>query len=372
MVRLTLLLLAAFSLIGSFAQSSKRNHFFVQSKLHYGKPIAYSDSLSPEDLNSNFFGGDFRLGVQADGERIMDQYLGFQQYGVGVFHANLNNEILGNPWGAYMFIAVPFYTSGNFSIYGEGSIGLGFGFNEYDSITNPKNDVVGSDINAFFTMATKAAYHINDRFMVDAGIGFLHFSNGTLKTPNKGLNMYSGQLGLTYFFNSKKQDVFVTAEKIKKEEPKMVKQNEMTFVYSAGGKSSLKEYGKPPKYFMSSVVVDFYRRYDYIGKYGGGIDYVYDGTYAINYAEPQSADKYSFISIHASHEVYFSKFAFVTHLGVYLWKGTPGKGAMFARVGLRYYIADQFIANITLKTENGFKADFIEFGLGYRLGLSKK
>ena len=372
MIKLILLFFAVFLALNLFSQNDKREHYFVQSKVHYGKPIAYSDSLSPEELNSNFFGADFRIGVQADGERTFDQYLGFQQYGVGIFHANLNNEILGNPWGAYMFIAIPFYSSGKFSIYGEGSIGLGFGFNEYDSITNPKNDVVGSDINAFFSMATKAAYRINDRFMIDAGVGFLHFSNGTLKTPNKGLNMYSGQLGLTYFFNSKKQDVFVPAQKIKKDLPKVIKQNEMTFVYSAGGKSSLKEYGNPPKYFMSSVVVDFYHRYHHIGKFGGGVDYVYDGTYALDYTEPQSADKYSFVSIHASHELYFSKFAFVAHLGTYLWKGTPGKGAIFARVGLRYYIADHFIANLTLKTENGFKADFIEFGLGYRLSFDKK
>ena len=371
MIKSVLLLLAVFSVLISFSQNSKREHFFVQSKMHYGKPIAYSDSLSPEELNSNFFGTDIRFGVQADGERALDQHLGFQQYGLGIFHANLNNEILGNPWGAYMFIGIPFYTSGNFVIYGDASFGLGFGFNEYDSITNPKNDVVGSDVNAFFTMGTRAAYHINDRFMIDAGIGFLHFSNGTLKTPNKGLNMYSGQLGLTYFFNSKSQEKFTPAEKIKKDVPKIEKQNEMTFVYSVGGKSSLKVYGKPPEYFMTSIVIDFYRRYHHIAKFGGGVDYVYDGTYALEYSEPQSINKYSFIAIHASHELYFSKFAFVAHLGTYLWKGSEGKGAMFARVGLRYYISEHFIANLTLKTENGFKADFIEFGLGYRLKFKK-
>jgi len=372
MIKYIFLLAAILTAISLSAQNNKREHFFVQTKAYYGKPIAYSDSLSQEQLNTSFFANDIRFGVQANGERLKDQFLGFQQYGIGIFHANLNNDILGNPWGIYTFIAVPLYTNGNFAIYGDASFGAGFGFNEYDSITNPKNDIVGSDINAFFTIGAKASYHINDRLMIDGGAEFLHFSNGTLKTPNKGLNMYSGHIGLTYFFSSKNEKPFTPAEKIIKDVPKINKYNEITFVYSIGGKSTLANYGEPPQYLMSSFVVDYYRRYHHIAKFGGGIDYIYDGTYATDYKEPQTFDKYSFIGIHASHELYFSKFAFIAHLGTYLWKGTQGKGMIFARVGLRYYISEQFIANLTLKTENGFKADFIELGLGYRLSFEKK
>ncbi len=371
MIRSLLLLFIILSGLSLIAQNEKRQHFFVQSRGFYGKPIVYSDSLSADQLNSNFIAADIRIGVQANGERSKDQFLGFQQYGVGIFHANLNNEILGNPWGIYTFICIPLYTHNNFTLYNDASFGLGFGFNEYDPITNPKNDIIGSDINAYFTIGAKAAYSLNDRFTIDAGAEFQHFSNGTLKTPNKGLNMYSGHLGLTYFFNSINEEIFTPAEKISKPVPKIEKYNEMTFVYSIGGKSTLANYGKPPNYLMTSIVVDYYRRYHHIAKYGGGIEYIYDGTYVTDYTEAQSFDKYSFIAIHASHELYFSKFAFVSHLGTYLWKGTPGKGWVYARVGLRYYISEHFIANLTLKTENGFKADFIEAGIGYRFKFKK-
>ena len=371
MIKSVLFLLAIFTSLVAFSQSIKREHFFVKSRGFYGKPIAYSDSLSPEQLNANFIAGDIRFGVQANGERDKDQFLGFQQYGIGLFHANLNNDILGTPWGIYTFISVPLYTNNKFVLYGDASFGAGFGFNEYDSITNPKNDIIGSDINAYFTIGANASYRINDRISVDIGTEFQHFSNGTLRTPNKGLNMYSGHIGLSYYLNFQKEEVFKPAEKIKKIIPKINKFNEITFVYSIGGKSTLTNMGLPPYYFMSSFVVDYYRRYHHIAKFGGGIDYIYDGTYSTDYEEPQSFDKYSFIAIHAAHELYFSKFAFVAHLGTYLWKGTEGKGMVYARVGLRYYVSEQIIANLTLKTENGFKADFIELGLGYRLKLKK-
>lgn len=371
MIRVLLLIFIITSTIDISAQKTKREHFFVQTRGFYGKPIAYSDSLSPEQLNSNLIAGDIRFGVQANGERSLDQHLGFQQYGIGISHSYLNNDILGNPWAVYTFITIPLLVKNNFTLYGDASFGLGFGFNEYDSITNPHNDIIGSDKNAYFTIGAKAAYRLNDRFTIDAGAEFQHFSNGTLKTPNKGLNMYSGHLGLTYFFSSKKGKPFVAAQKIVKDVSKIEKFNEMTFVYSIGGKSTLTNTGLPPEYLMSSFAVDFYRRYHHIAKYGAGIDYIFDGTYVTDYTEPQSLDKYSFIAIHASHELYFSKFAFISHLGTYLWKGTEGKGMIWARVGLRYYITEYFIANLTLKTENGFKADFIEMGLGYRLKFKK-
>jgi len=183
--------------------------------------------------------------------------------------------------------------------------------------------------------------------------------------------MYAAHIGLSYFFALPKQEIYTPAEKPRKTVPKIKRYNEFTFNYSIGGKSTLGDYGEGPKYLMSSFVIDYYRNYHHIGKAGFGIDYMYDGTYATDYSEPQSFDKYSFIGVHIGHELIVSKFTFVGHIGTYIWKGTEGKGHFYFRIGLRYYICENVFANITLKTENGFKADFIEFGLGYKLSFKK-
>ncbi len=371
MHKLLLLTLLTFTVLYTVAQNTKRQYNFIQTRALYGTPIVYSDSLNAGDLNNNFIGSDFRFGVQANGERKLDQFLGFQQYGLGIMHIKLNNNILGNPFAIYSFFSGPIYKIKNFSLAYDLGFGIGFNFNQYDSIHNPRNDVVGSDLNAFFTGGIKANYRLNNRLSLSAGMNFLHFSNGSIKTPNKGLNMYAGDIGLAYHFARPKQTTFIPAKKVKKDIPKLIPTNEFTLAFSMGAKSILGDYGLPAKYRTSSISLDYYRHKHHISKFGAGLDYIFDGTYRTDYIESQPLNKYSFVGFHLGHELIVSKFTFVTHLGTYLWKGSPGKGLIYARVGLRYYIHKSFILNLTLKTENGLKADYIEFGLGYRLQFKK-
>ncbi len=355
----------------TFAQKQKRQHYYTQIQGIYGKPIIYSDSLG-STLETPFFAGNFRLGVQTNGEKNQDQFLGFPKYGIGLFHANLNNiDTLGNPWAAYVFFEAPIFRSGNFSLNYDAALGLGWGFSEYDSITNNQNDLIGSDITAYFSIGLMAEYRISPRVSANAGMSFIHFSNGTLQTPNKGMNLYAGNIGLSYYFQRPTTNSYKPASLKKQDFQKITKYNEMDFTYSISGKTTNKEYGRGPEYFVSSFVMDFYRRYHWVGKLGGGIDLIYDSSLKEDYTEEVSASKFMFVGVHIGHELIISKVSLIGNIGTYIYKGTPAKGSFFFRVGLKYYATKNIYANLTLKTANGFRADFIEFGLGYRLSFEK-
>ncbi len=76
-----------------------------------------------------------------------------------------------------------------------------------------------------------------------------------------------------------------------------------------------------------------------------------------------------FLGIHLSHELIISKVSLLTQAGTYLWKGSQAKGWFFFRLQVKYHFLPNWYAGIALKTSNGFKADYLEFGIGHRFKL---
>jgi hypothetical protein len=352
------------------AQKKKPNHFYVQTQAFYGTPIIYSDSLD-QTLQKQFFAGSFRLGVQSDGEIVQNQKLGFPKYGIGVFHTHLNKDTLGSPWAAYLFTDLPVIRKNKFLFSLDMGLGLGWNFSKFDSITNDKNDLIGSDITAYFSFGAVASYRISKRFVIDIGAELIHFSNGKIQTPNKGMNLYAAHIGTSYLFNIPNCGEFKYAALEKKKITPIVKYNELDFTLNFGGKATEHEYGTGPIYPIYDLTLNFYRRYNWIGKYGGGLDIMYDSSLKEDYSIDVTTSKLMFVGITVAHELYFSKFVLLTNIGTYLYKGTPAKGKFYFRIGGKFYFTEDFYGNITLKTANGFKADFLEFGLGYSLKFRK-
>lgn len=354
------------------AQSlDKTPHQNIEFKSHYGSPIIYSDSLS-STLNTPFYAVDLRWGMQTNGEHNQDQFLNFPNYGFGLYHAFLNNpDTLGRPWAVYYFYSGPIVRRNKLSLNYEIALGIAWNFSKFDPFTNNKMDLIGSDVNAYFNIAINLKYQISSRLDIGAAMDFTHFSNGAMNTPNKGMNLIGSNVFLRYsFINGGKEDPFRRAEMTEKDFPKMKKYNVVSISSAIGGKATTAQYGTGPIYFASSTIIDYFRAYHYIGKYGAGLDLFYDNSLSEDYRGQELStptNKYAFIGIHLSHELVISKFSVVTQAGSYIYKGTPAKGWFFFRLDLRYNFNKKFYAGIALKTANGFKADYIETGLGYNI-----
>lgn len=347
------------------SQSKMPSHFYNQFQGIYGKPIHYSDSLH-STLESPFWAGNYRLGVQTNGEKIQDQLLGFPKYGIGLMHANLQNkDTLGNPWAAYMFFAAPIFRLNNVHLDYDLGLGVGWNFSKFDKLKNPKNDLIGSTLSAYVSLGLVLNYQIHPRIFIDAGLDFIHFSNGAMQTPNKGLNLTATHIGLSYYFSAPKNENYKPADFAKQNLKKIRKHNEVELIAAIGGKTTTHILGRGPNFFTASGIVNFNRRYQWFGKYGVGLDWLYDTSLREDYDNEVSASHYMLIGGHLSHEFIISKFSILTQLGTYFYKGTPAKGNFFFRIGIKYYFTSTFFANMNLKTANGFKADYPEFGLGY-------
>ena len=121
------------------------------------------------------------------------------------------------------------------------------------------------------------------------------------------------------------------------------------------------------KYFVGSMSFDVARHYYYFGKAGIGLDIFHDRSmkepYGNTLANPDFADL-TFFGFHLSHELMVNRFTLVTQVGVTMTHRDI-EGKWYGRFGARIDITEHLFFRGTLKIPNGFKADFIEWGIGY-------
>ena len=120
-------------------------------------------------------------------------------------------------------------------------------------------------------------------------------------------------------------------------------------------------------YFVASIDLSTAYHYAYFGKLGLGVDLFYDQSLNEYKGPPQTSLSFNeeiYWGGHILHEFMIQRFRVVTHFGITLSQ-REYKGKWFARIGMRYNFAKNFYFRSVLKTPEGFKADFIEWGLGY-------
>ena len=375
---LYLLLFFLFNVLNKNCQAQRYNLFsnigesaFLDAKTHIGKPIRYSDSLN-YSLNNPFTAIDLRFGINSFGRTPQDEFLKYPNYGIGITHYYMNSDTIGNPIGIYGFFGSPFLVHNSKLHLGwELATGFSYNFNKFDLITNPKNDIIGSDINVYFNMSLWAAFKVSERLDVLLTSDFTHFSNGTINTPNKGLNLLGGNVGMRYHFQFEKKELEsftrkTTADKtFKPFEP----YNEILVWMGMGGKAVMNATYDGPVHLCSSVSTDFNHRYGWIGKYGIGADLFFDGSLEADFPNEDNipVTRFMFVGIHGNHEFIVGNFSLATQVGFYVWKGMHAKGNFYIRAALKYDFTEHFFLNLSLKSVNGLKADYIETGFGYKL-----
>jgi hypothetical protein len=350
----------------------------VDFKYHHGRFLKNSGTL--DDIMDNPYDAfDVRIGFQADGEQqIWDQLYGYPVYGVGFYQAYFEGGELGSPQALYMFMRAPVIKGKKLSWNWELAVGLSYGFYKYDPNTNPDQQVIGSEHNVYFNAATGLSYDLGKRWDITLDMDVTHFSNGSTRTPNLGVNLMGLVLGGRYYFNPVRNytkaidDEYRPLTKpifIRKEVPKFQRRSEIILFLSAGGKTTTTQIYNGPTYFISSLSLDYAWAYHHVGKVGVGFDAFYESALR-DFPEKRENPGFSDLSYygwHIAHYLNIYRLTLVTQIGFYLSNHVSHKGNTYMQVGGSYSVTEQFFLRAALKTRNGSVADFIEWGVGYRI-----
>lgn len=390
MNKVILLLVSLFLLNGLNAQDyqkkledkrNQKNYGFnnvIDVKYHHGRFLKNSGSL--DDIMDNPYDAyDIRVGFQSNGKRQKwDQLYGFPVYGVGFWSAFFDGGELGNPNAIYMFMRSPVIKGGKLKWNWELGVGLSYGFTKYDPTTNPEQQVIGSEQNVYFNAATGLTYEIGNRWDVTFDLDVSHMSNGSTRTPNLGINLMGLAVGGRYNFNPVKNytrgldgeyEPNTRSEFERKVIPKFQRHSEIILFGSMGGKTTTSQIYDGPTYFVGSASVDYAWCYHHVGKVGVGFDGFYESALRDFPEKIEDANfgDLSYAGVHIAHYLRIYRLTFVTQLGYNLSSHVSHKGNTYIQVGGSFDLTDQLFFRAALKTRNGAVADFIEWGMGYRI-----
>jgi len=355
-------------------------YFTLDLKAQHGRHVTTGVEILEQTIEKNPYNVfEFRFGIRGYGQESWHQIFRYPTYGIGIYQALFipQNNQLGNPGALYLFFNQPLL--GNEKIYFgyDLSFGLSYNFLNYHPEHNPEQLAIGTAQNIIFQIEAETGFRILKRLDGAVGIGFTHFSNGRIRTPQRGVNLYhlSGKLryhmGALYRKDGLREGwPKVRPAPIRHILPKFNPRWEF-YVCASGGVTTPEGQhlwvDRSLHYLMASIDLSSFYHYTYFGKVGLGIDLFYDESMNEWAGAPQKTLPFSeelYWGAHIGHEFMIHRFRVVTHLGITLSR-REYKGKWFSRIGVRYNFAKNFYFRGLLKTPEGFKADWIEWGIGY-------
>lgn len=360
---------------GQIALSQKKESTngqpFFQLIYHQGVHWNRTEYLQ-DQMNDGFRAFEAKLGFQTLGGELWQQHNRYPQYGVGIHFADeiLNDPDttnLGNPFSAFLFYNIPMARFGRFSLNTNISAGLSYMNHVYDPLSNPYNDVVGSNINLYFDLNLNMGVKLSERLDLTLGYGMTHYSNGRIHLPQKGLNNWGWQVGMAYIFGGP-DEPFRRAEFMEIEEPEFNQYEEVQLMLSFG----VTEWqpGNVPEgvhYLTSSFTADYAFRFSIRSAVTFGMDMMYDASlsYDIPYIAKEDVTEIQkvYFGGHIGYQYTIDKLTLLFNGGTYFKHWSFDRSFYFMRAGGRIRINDYLAAHICVKSRNGIRSDWIEWGI---------
>ncbi|MBO6118195.1 MAG: acyloxyacyl hydrolase [Bacteroidales bacterium] len=324
----------------------------------------------------------FEVQKDVDGSKQWHHLYKNFHYGAGLFHGVFNySKNIGNPWGLYAFMGFMPVSTEKWQFKTDIALGISGIWDGYSS-ENYYNIAVSTPVECYIHARLSLLYNINDNWHAGLSGSFIHFSNGCIKRPNKGINIITPSVNIA--FNPEKTfktDVF---EKI----PFIKNVQHLISVYD-GIKGTYVGYDKFIDHYAKDTIRDTVRdvhmvfgvqyremySLSFTQNLGWGFDVSYnnviDRTRGFNYIEPQDNRKWTLnrmtVSAFASYEYCIDKFSVVLEPIFYLYKPQKVYFPRFSqRIALRYQFCGGWFYQLGLRAYQFTKADYLEGTVGYR------
>jgi hypothetical protein len=339
----------------------------VEGKFYYG--FIYAHHLELENFNSHLMAFELNLQQETYGKHKWERAFGYPLIGVSLFYSDLGkSQYLGSAFALFPYINFPLYKAKKLTINFRFGLGLGYLTKKFDRLNNYKNLAIGSHFNAAVNLMFEIRYKISERLTLSAGICLQHFSNGSLKLPNYGLNLPLINAGIAYRLarpNKNIGDRFIPPTEPFEAIIRHVM--EFNFGIAAGLKNMQAIYGKNyiVYHFSENTLFPVSRK----SKIGFGLDLSYDPSQItlleVNGIEVRNKLAILRPGINAAYELGMSKLGFIFNLGYYLGGKETSNGPFYEKLAIQYNFSKNFFASVMLKVHWG-RADYIGWGIGYR------
>ncbi len=388
-----------FCFLTQFAAAQFSGNTTYKGEYIYGSVWKHNKHL--ENLvNGPVTGAEFAVEWQS--VKGWHRHFNYPYLGLAASWLNLGNpDTLGAAIAVYPYINFPIVRHGRFSVNFKTGVGLSYvtkTFGEFkDDVINGtlkldnSNAAIGSHMNVYFAAGLNAEFPVTDHFSFTADYGWNHTSNGMIRVPNSGINMFNAFIGLKYtpIYSSRRNEYlqYYYAPNIPRD---------IAVELTASGGFRQLYYLDDRTFPIGSLQAGVYKPLTNFYRMGLGADFFYDGVFesGLRYKRTYiSSDKFLKkirFGVSWQNELIMGRLTAGIHAGIYLYNpiknlepyneakaGTLNKGLIYpykiddedgwfyTRLSGKYLLTKHLYASLGLKTHLQ-KAEFIEWGMGYR------
>jgi len=382
-------LIVSFTSILGFSQDSLQvnnvpnSYPTIRFSYGHGRVLATNDFLRTANKNQSPITQQRNISAevifQTTGKKDWYQLFGFPKLGLGFQQSwyPQTNE-LGSPIALYAIIESPIHKWKNAQLDWGFHFGVNMNWNPYNSETNPNNLIIGSKATFYAHFGIIYHQNIGERFGLDASIGMTHASNGAVKMPNAGINIFDPRIAITYDLQNEKPKV--SPRKL----TDFHSSNELSLSYAIGTKqlgvinadSTSKALFGDKNFTIYNFVLLYQRQVSRLSRVGAGIDFTVDpadNANGIIYGDKNSTYPAPFneqakLALILSYELCLDRLSLILQPGFYFYRTTHDpKPFFYQRIGVRYQIYKGLYTGASLRAVNFGQADWIEFTIGYKL-----
>lgn len=300
------------------------------------------------------------------GDKLWQSVYRFPAVGVSYMLMDLgHSNTLGNSHVVSPFIAVPVVRqTKRFSSDFYAGAGIGFMPKIYHPLHNSLNTAISTHINVYVDLGLRVNYQASPNLGFYGGGHLVHFSNGSVKKPNYGLNYMLMSVGVRYggIISKMEHNGLPQQDEIK---------NRLLLTFSGFYKEAL-DYGGP-KYNVASGSIEYsYPLWSSLFRVGASLDYMCDQSHGAilerNNVAYISDWELAKLGVAVNAEIILDRLSLILHFGGYYHNLSRDirNQWVYQRVGLRYQLTPRLWAHLALKTHWNL-ADYIELGLAVKV-----
>jgi hypothetical protein len=306
-------------------------------------------------------GFEISLYRSAIGRNLWEQTYRYPEAGLTFQFTTLGNKkVFGEEYALFPYVQTALVRRPKFMLSTLFGLGLGYATRKFDLEDNYQNVSVGSHLNIHFNFKLGTRWKLSERFALNSGLSFTHYSNANMAEPNLGLNLLNLYTGINYAINP-------VQEFIRSEIPEHTKKHEFAFIYAAGGKHTRAL--QSTVYFTSSFSAEYKYHWRRKFRFGAGFDLSYDSATETEMSAP-GKDTYKPIydyrtGIHFSQELVYDRFSFILQEGFYIGLVDRVENSfMYNRAMLRWKLTEHWLINVSMRSHLHI-LDYPELGIGY-------
>ncbi len=346
-------------------------NLIFEGKVHYG--FLYAQHLELELFNGHFPAFEIVAEKLTYGKHAWERAYNYPIIGASFFYSGVGNHpALGSATALMPFINFPLVKSKNFTAGFRLALGIGYIARPFDRLTNYRNLAIGSHLNAAVNLMAEARYRINYFLTLTGGVSLQHFSNGSLKLPNYGVNLPLAHLGIAY--RPFKDNQNIDDRYLAPTEPfsAIIRRSvEINIGVLAGFKNMKAVFGK--NFWVTHFYGNSFIRVSPKSKFGLGVDCSYDPSH-LTILEKRGMpveNRFSILrpGVNGAYQLTMADLGIVLNLGYYLGGREKSNGPLYEKISVQYGFARSLYASVMLKVHWG-RADYIGWGIGYKFDIN--